>query len=304
MILDQSFAALKTLAESEIAKSAVAGRRALADSLCLTIRRISQAQTDSEIGNLLINADPLHARKAACLVFDGDQAHVSVSRGIPTAAIAFPIHSSPSLVAVIETRDMVTASSSASELSEPLHAALTSDDADTGKAHLIPVVVQGAVRMVLIAVEEVDPASFSILCEAAAMRLELLALNGTAARTTGAAEPEPLVQITGSAQNPVPRWADLNAAEQSLHLRAQRFAQVAVARMRVEQQGAVRQGQDRADLYGALRSEIDKAREEYRAQFLTGQSKTMVDYLYLELVRSLANEQDQLLGPGFPGRLI
>jgi len=89
-----------------------------------------------------------------------------------------------------------------------------------------------------------------------------------------------------------------------LHLHAQRFAQVAVARMRVEQQAAVRDGQNRRDLYSALRSEIDQAREQYRSQFLAGQSKTMVDYLYLELVRSLANEQDQLLGSGFPGRLI
>ena len=307
MTLDQSFEALKTLAESEIAKSHAAGRQAVADSLSLTMRRIRQAQNDSDIANLLVHADPSYTSKVACLVFEGDHARILLSRGILTSSVTFPIHYAPALLSVIETRDMVVAQASASELSEPLAHALASESVETGKAHLIPVVVDDAVRMVLILVERaaeaVEPASLSILCEAAALRLELIALQETSARRAHSAEPEQLVQI-GNAQTNALRWADLNAAEQSLHLHAQRFAQVAVARMRVEQQAAVRDGQNRRDLYSALRSEIDQAREQYRVQFLTGQSKTMVDYLYLEIVRSLANEQDQLLGPGFPGRLI
>lgn len=307
MTLDQSFEALKTLAESEIAKSHAAGRQAVADSLSLTMRRIRQAQNDSDIANLLVHADPSYTSKVACLVFEGDHARILLSRGILTSSVTFPIHHAPALLSVIETRDMVVAQASASELSEPLAHALASESVETGKAHLIPVVVDDAVRMVLILVERaaeaVEPASLSILCEAAALRLELIALQETSARRAHSPEPEQLVQI-GNAQTNALRWADLNAAEQSLHLHAQRFAQVAVARMRVEQQAAVRDGQNRRDLYSALRSEIDQAREQYRVQFLTGQSKTMVDYLYLEIVRSLANEQDQLLGPGFPGRLI
>ena len=110
------------------------------------------------------------------------------------------------------------------------------------------------------------------------------------------------VQIEGQGKLS-PKWSELTPEDQTLHLRAQRFAQVAVARLRVEHSDAVREGQQRSDIYGALKPEIDRARDEYRVQFLTGDSKTMVDYLYLELVRSLANEQDRLLGAGFPGRL-
>ena len=311
MTLDQSFEALKTLAQSEIAKSRAAGRQSVADSLSLALRRIRQAQNDSDIANLLVHADSSDARKVACLVFDGDHGRILLTRGVPASSVTFPIHNAPALLSVIETRDIVVAQASASELSEPLSKALACNSADTGKAHLIPVVVEDAVRMVLILVqgaavdpsEAVQPACLSILCEAAALRLEVVALEQIAARKAYSPEPEQLVQIGGT-QTGVPRWADLNAAEQSLHLHAQRFAQVAVARMRVEQQAAVRDGQNRRDLYSALRSEIDQARDQYRSQFLAGQSKTMVDYLYLELVRSLANEQDQLLGSGFPGRLI
>ncbi len=102
---------------------------------------------------------------------------------------------------------------------------------------------------------------------------------------------------------PSKAWEDLPAAEQSLHLRAQRFAQVAVARIRLEQGAALREGQQRKDLYGSLRVPIDQARAEYRRQFLSGDSKSMIDYLYVELLRSLANNEDQMLGTGFPGRL-
>jgi hypothetical protein len=55
----------------------------------------------------------------------------------------------------------------------------------------------------------------------------------------------------------------------------------------------------RSDLYLVLKSEIDAARDAYKKEF-----PGVIDYLYLELVGNLANNDDRLLGPLFPGPLV
>ena len=49
--------------------------------------------------------------------------------------------------------------------------------------------------------------------------------------------------------------------------------------------------------------EIDAAREAYREQFLTPVNGA-ADYLHGEFVRTLANDDAALLGPGYPGPLV
>ena len=284
MTLDQAFEQLKTLAEDEIRKS---GQK-MADGLHQTVRRLRHAADETELAGLLVNSP--QPGRAVALTFEGDQAQIA-------GTTLFPIHDAPALVNVIETRDTVVTAAAANELSEPLLRVL---DTEEGRVHLVPLVVHGAVQMVLVATDLSETAAIETLCEVAASRLETLAL--TAAARKMPEEPSPaFIQIEG-AKTPL-KWEDLAAADQTLHLRAQRFAQVAIARMRVENSPAVREGQQRGDLYGSLREQIDRARAEYKEQFLSGQSKTMVDYLYVELLRSLANDEDRMLGAGFPGRL-
>jgi len=65
----------------------------------------------------------------------------------------------------------------------------------------------------------------------------------------------------------------------------------------------VRDGRAQSDLYAALKDEIDGTRETYRHDFLTP-CESMADYLHLELVRTLANNDAALLGPSYPGPLV
>ncbi len=300
MISDHDFADLKTLVLKHIATGFEEGERSAAESLNQTVRRLRAAEGESEIASLLVNTTPAYAQRMACLIFDGDRARVTAFRGIAAAPEPFFAHEAPALLSAIETHDTMVAAATAAELSQALFTASDAVTLTEPKAHLIPVMVHGSVLMVLFAAEDVHAASLEILCNAAGLRLESLAMENVVKSMPD--EPPSLIQI-GGAHAAAPKWSELSSADQTLHLRAQRFAQVAVARMRVERNAAVRDGQQRADLYSALQPEIDAARAEYRSQFLTGQSKTMVDYLYLELVRSLANDEDRLLGAGFPGRL-
>lgn len=100
-----------------------------------------------------------------------------------------------------------------------------------------------------------------------------------------------------------PDWSQLSPGKQSLHLRAQRFARVRVAQMRLYQPQAVHSGRAQKNLYVVLKAEIDSAREAFRRDF-TAASPVLPDYLHLELIRTLANDDVAVLGEDYPGPLF
>jgi len=119
--------------------------------------------------------------------------------------------------------------------------------------------------------------------------------------------PEGLVPIEPVERPAVPQavsaWQRLPLEEQRLHLRAQRFARVQVAQMRLLRPEEVQSGRARRDLYGALREPIDGAREAFRRTYLDPYP-SMVDYLHLEVLRTLANDDPELLGENYPGVMV
>ncbi len=94
------------------------------------------------------------------------------------------------------------------------------------------------------------------------------------------------------------RSSNKGAAE----LSAQRFAKVKIAEIQLYQAPAVKAGRASRDLYGSLRPHIDAARQAFQQRFLTP-GHEIADYLHSELVRTLANDDVSLLGPGYPGPL-
>jgi len=97
-------------------------------------------------------------------------------------------------------------------------------------------------------------------------------------------------------------WDDLSPEEQAIHLSAQRFARVRVAEIRLNQAEAVHAGRMHRDLYGTLQDSIDRARANFRRIYMDT-CPSMVDYVHLELVRTLAYENPRLLGESYPGPL-
>ncbi len=123
----------------------------------------------------------------------------------------------------------------------------------------------------------------------------------SAAAPTAAAPPP---AQTAPAQKPeILSWFSLSREDRELHLRAQRFARVQVAEIRLYQSEKVKKGRAAHDLYTSLKEEIDSAREAFRAEFLNA-SDSMVDYLHLELVRTLANDDAEVLGQDYPGPMV
>jgi hypothetical protein len=162
----------------------------------------------------------------------------------------------------------------------------------------------------------------SVLCAAGGLHASALELvTGVAALHAeslgGTTRPKPAGLLTisgaiwkqpGASSTPADKksggkWWELTPHERQLHLAAQRFARLHVAEMRLYRLDAVRSGRARLDLYDALRDSIDTAREGFRQKFI-GASTTMVDYLHLELLRSLADDDPHLLGHEYPGPLV
>lgn len=95
--------------------------------------------------------------------------------------------------------------------------------------------------------------------------------------------------------------APLEVPDESL-LKARRYARVKVAEMQLYASGQVSAGLAARDLYGALRAPIDEARAAFRREFLTPE-REIPDYLHEELVRALAQNDEAMLGPDYPGAL-
>ena len=283
-------------------------RLSTAESLNQALRRIRQTTDEASALAVLLDGTAPYAERAVVLRAENNQPHRvrSVgSRGIGEREFAFDVKAAAAISTIFETHEPVVALASETELSSELAAALSDSD-PSRKAYLFPIAARHEVMAVLAAGGECAPAALELLSEAAGMKIEAFETE-----FVPALKPLPgseLVQIAPPAVAETPgverlAWSDLSPDDQKLHLQAQRVARVKVAEMRLNQAEELRKGVAGADIYGALRAEIDRSRADFLQTFLS-KSRTMVDYLHLEILRSLAHDDDRLLGDEYPGPMV
>jgi len=189
----------------------------------------------------------------------------------------------------VESRDPVVTATAPASVSAALASFL--DHPADGRASIFPVVSREGVVALVYAWGEVEGPP-----------IELLAEVGGAV-WSGIFRPAPagLIAIAPAAE-PASPWERLSEEEQRVHLRAQRFARVRVAEMRLDHAADVETGRARRNLYDALGEPIDAARASFRTYF--DACPSMVDYLHLELVRTLAHDDPELLGENYPGVMV
>ena len=131
------------------------------------------------------------------------------------------------------------------------------------------------------------------------------ARHAPVAEAPPAAEPEPAP--VEEAPAPAPAAAvnveSLPDELQAMHKKAKRFAKVTVQELALYKKDEVSKGRQNKDLYRRFKEEIDKSKALYdeRFQKIAGHN---IDYLYDELVRTLAENDASLLGdyPYTPSR--
>ncbi len=280
-------------------------RRTTAESLNQTLRLLRQAPAHAHVLQLLVDGSAPYAERVVVLSIENGQARSLSARGVGAeTGFVFELEEAAAIEAAIESRDPVVALAAEGEISPSLAAAFGSNHGT--KVYLFPVVARQNVVAVLMASVQVASAPLELLCEAAGMKIETL-IPETPRALIPLKSPE-LVQIAAlsvpaSGNSESRGWDDLSAEDQKLHLQAQRTARVRVAEMRLYQAEALRKGLFGGNIYEALRSEIDGARTDFLQTYLS-KSPTMVDYLHLEILRSLAHDDDRLLGPEYPGPMV
>jgi hypothetical protein len=290
-------------------RSAETSRRELIQKLNQTARRLRNFEDERQWANTLVDATRGFSGRAALFLTRDRTLYLETTRNFDDADLAaeVPLDNAPAFATAIETRDTLVAMRSSGELSQPI-AAYLEEGADSGnsKCYLFPVVTRKDVPAVLYA----DAAPVDV------DGLELLvAMAGAVLHPQPTPEPvrtaplDGLVTITApvpapAAQKPeILSWFSLSREDRELHLRAQRFAWVQVAGIRLYKSEKVKNGRATHDLYTSVQEEINSAREAFRREFLNA-SDSMVDYLHLELVRTLANDEADVLGKDYPGPMV
>jgi DNA gyrase/topoisomerase IV subunit B len=301
-LLEERVSRLLADADALAGESRGQARRECAERLNQAARRLRQAQSLADLAATLVDAAAAFATGAALFVVEGESARLENVRGVEAeelpARFEIPLASAPALAGAIETRDPVTAAAVPGEISPAVVDLL--GHAPDMRVSLVPVVVDERVPAILYGWGNVEESALELLAQVAGAEWAKLAPAQLEP------EAEPLVTIAPAAA-PVPAkestsWDALSPDEQQIHLSAQRFARVQVAEMRLFEAEAVQNGRSQHDLYGALHKSIDSARSGFREKFFA-RCPSMVDYLHLELLRTIAHDDAELLGPEYPGPL-
>lgn len=308
----RALASERTQASAQMALACNQARRSQAEALNQSLRRLRQSNGEQQILQTLSESCAPYAEIAVVLVFENNQARAAAFHGIAVGELSFDIVCAPAVLAAIESRDPVVALATEAEISAELAQKFRAIDPDGDRparnAYLFPLIARHSVVAMLIASGGValTSAPFELLCEAAGMRLETLLPSPERALASDGVNPAPLgaavPDFTIAAAERL-TWDALSPEDQKLHLRAQRMARVRVAEMRLYNEADLRHGVASADIYSVLQPVIDTARNQFLREFLA-QSPTMVDYLHLEILSSLAHDDDRLLGHNYPGPMV
>ena len=272
-------------------------RRELADHLNQAMRRMRQAPDGGDLCAALVDAAAQFATGLALFRVHDSAVCGERIRGVPEESAAtfgkqeITLSRAPALAEAVRSRDPITAAATPGEISDEL-ASLTAH-AGYERVFLYPVAAGDRVPALLCAWGEAQGSALELLTQIAAAAF--YALPARADLLAIAPAPSNGTKFEGPSA-----WDALTGEEQRVHFRAQRAARVQVAEIRLFETDAVQTGRARRDVYGALRARIDAARESFHKKFFTA-TPTMVDYLHLELVRTLANDDPELLGNEYPG---
>jgi hypothetical protein len=266
-------------------------KRQLTERLNQTARRLRLSETEAQWSTTLVEATQDFSDRAAVFTVKNQVLRLQAARGMATGPLPeIPLASAPAFAAAAESGDTIVAMRVAGELSEPLAKLVGESPGSTFS--VFPVKSREGVAAIFYA----DASSGAVDRNA----LELLAaIASLVIGTRPANPPKPDVDLV-TISNVSRSRAAPPREEQGIHLQAQRFARVRVAEMRLYQSQRVKKARASHDLYTSLRKEIDSGRQAFRDDFLSA-SPTMVDYLHLEILRTLANDDAALLGPQYPG---
>jgi hypothetical protein len=303
-LLEPAWDSLKREFDAACSQSAHEARGQTARNLNRFVRRLAHYRTEAEWVSCVLDEAGRFAERLAVFALDQQMLRLRGQQNLALPDdLSFSLHSAGAFVSAVETKDTVVSLRTPGEVGQQLS---TPNEGD--RAHLFPVMNGSRVTAVIFTdAGGVDIDSLELIAgigslvlsrqSNAGLHAQIAPLQHVADKASTQTEPRP--RGSGPA---LPAWTSLNEQHRALHLHAQRFSRVTIAEMQLSRPEACRAGREQGNLYLFLKSELDKARDFYRKQFMTIPS--MVDYLHLELVRTAAEGDELKLGAEYPGQLV
>ena len=299
-VLDPLCQSIKREFEDARSESAQAARSQTTHELNQLLRRLRQYESEAEWISAVLDAALRFVHQVSLFTLREGVLSLRGQHNLNLASdLSFPSSAAAAFHTVINSKDRVIALRTLREVGEALSTSRPED-----RAHLIPITNRDRVVAVLFvpvvpAKQPFDLNGLELVAGFASVVLERA--SDPSQRTQIALQPASQKSTLNSSNSALPSWADLPEHQQTLHLRAQRFARVKVAEMQVSRPDACQEGRQQANFYVFLKREIDAARDTYLTQFMSVPS--MIDYLHLELVRTAVQGDERKLGADYPGQL-
>jgi hypothetical protein len=265
------------------------------EALNRSARRILRAGRQADWSSAVLDAALEFCGRAALFTRQGARLELEAASFELAAEVSIGLADGPALMQTLESLEPIVSAWSGRELSAAVAAAF--GNPRTGHAYLLPVAGGGKAVGLLIAQAKssappADINGLELVCALAGVAWEL---KRTAVATTNG-----LIALTSArAALPSPGAGE----ETEWHRRAQRFASVRVAELRLYQAAKVKEGRESGRLYDVFREEIERERATFRTEFLE-KSPSMADYLHEELVRTLAQGEASRMGESYPGAMV
>lgn len=298
--LDQAWQAIAGQFEEAQSRARENARAKTCEELNQIARRLKQYGAETDWYDAVLDGAAQFVSETAIFSVEHDILNAKGTRGFSLPAdFSIPLAQAAAFRNARDTGEVVIALRTKGEVSEAL-AASSPDD----RGYVLPISNGARISAMLFAAAgpESNLNALELIVTMASAMLERHSQQPSHVQIAAPAIKIPEPPAQSGLDGPEPSWHMLPDSEKLLHVRAKRFGRSRVAEMQLYRPEACRSGREQRDLYLFLKPEIDGAREVFRNQFMSAQS--MEDYLHLELVSQLANNDDSLLGKDYPGEMV
>jgi hypothetical protein len=304
--LDPAWQALVAEFESAQARAVSTSRSKVSEDLNQTARRLKHYKTEADWYDAVLDGAVRFAPETALFALADRTFNLKGVRGFSLPAdLTVSAETAGAFRNAIDSDELVVALATANEVSEPIASAVPSN-----RALLLP--ISNGLRTVALlfcvlrddtdsnALELIQTVASSVLERHSREPAHLQISLAPAKAQEGDGERAEAKSSSGTFD--LAGLNDVPEEERLQHVRARRAARSKVAEMQLYRPEACEAGRVQKNLYIFLKREIDSARGTFRDQFLGARS--MRDYLHLELLTRLAQNDNALLGAEYPGPMV
>jgi hypothetical protein len=261
-------------------------------------RRLKQGKSESDWCDAVLDGAARFSSAVALFSLENDALQGKGTRNLALGpATAIPLANAAAFRTARDSGELVVALCSKNEVSETIAALLP-----LARVYIVPISNGSRTAALLLAsaAKPADSDALELIADLASFVLERRSQSPAFVQIAPPPLPSRKTEANPAVES-APDLENLSDDEKLQHVRARRLARTKVAELQLYRPEACAAGRAEKNIYMFLKTEIDSAREAFRKQFMN--TRSMVDYLHLEMTRQLAHGDDALLGVDYPGQM-